>query len=164
MKPCLTAFQFPLNNVFPLSFSLALGACTWYNALIWNISIDFSNQGFLKSLILQGFSWLSLLSHYLQSLRFSQCSPLSSPRFLSILLFSHATWCGYFVFLYCGVWFSSLFLFFSYPIHPVFYTLSFTPHLKSLTKLNLSVLVLVKVMRNSTYKVGWEEWGTNLPD
>ena len=47
---------------------------------------------------------------------------------------------------------------FFYPIHPVYLQLSFTPHLKSLTKPNLSVLVLVKVMRNSTYKVGWEEW------
>lgn len=65
MKPHFTAFQFPLNNVCPLSFSLALRACTWYNALIWNISINFSNQGFLKSLILQEFSRFSLLSHYL---------------------------------------------------------------------------------------------------
>ena len=47
---------------------------------------------------------------------------------------------------------------FSYPIHPVYLQLSFTPHLKSLTKPNLSVLVLVKVVRNSTYKVEWEEW------
>ena len=45
-----------------------------------------------------------------------------------------------------------------YPIHPVYLQLSFTPHLKLLLKPNLSVLVLVKVMRNSTYKVGWEEW------
>ena len=64
-------------------------------------------------------------------------------------------------FLYCGVWFSSFLLLFSYPIHPVYLQLSFTPHLKSLTKPNLSVLVLVKVMRNSTHKVGWQEWETN---
>ena len=46
----------------------------------------------------------------------------------------------------------------SYPIHPVYLQLSFTPHLKLLIHPILSVLVLVKVMRNSTYKVGWEEW------
>ena len=45
-----------------------------------------------------------------------------------------------------------------YPIHPVYLQLSFTPHLNFLIHPNLSVLVLVKVMRNSTYKVGWEEW------
>ena len=45
-----------------------------------------------------------------------------------------------------------------YPIHPVYLQLSFTPHLKSLTKPNLSVLVLVKMVGNSTYKVGWKEW------
>ena len=57
------------------------------------------------------------------------------------------------------VWFFLLYFFSSfYPIHPVYLQLSFTPHLKSLTKPILSVLVLVKVMRNSTYKVGWEEW------
>lgn len=50
---------------------------------------------------------------------------------------------------------------FSYPIHPVYLQLSFTPHLNFLIYPNLSVLVLVKVIRNSTYKVGWEEWETN---
>ena len=47
---------------------------------------------------------------------------------------------------------------FSYPIHPVYLQLSFTPHLNFLIHPNLSVLVLVKMVRNSTYKVGWEEW------
>ena len=61
-------------------------------------------------------------------------------------------------FLCCCGLFSSLFLFFSYPIHPVYLQLSFIPHLNFLIHPNLSVLVLVKVMRNSTYKVGWEEW------
>lgn len=56
------------------------------------------------------------------------------------------------------LWLSVFLWGFFYPIHPVYLQLSFTPHLKSLTKPNLSVLVLVKVMRNSTYKVGWEEW------
>ena len=51
-----------------------------------------------------------------------------------------------------------VFMGFSYPIHPVYLQLSFTPHLNFLIHPNLSVLVLVKVMRNSTYKVGWEEW------
>ena len=61
-------------------------------------------------------------------------------------------------FLCCGVM-VVVFLWGSfYPIHPVYLQLSFTPHLKSLTKPNLSVLVLVKMVRNSTYKVGWEEW------
>ena len=60
----------------------------------------------------------------------------------------------------CGlVW--VCFLLFFYPIHPVYLQLSFTPHLKSLTKPNLLVLILVKVVRNSTYKVGWKEWETN---
>lgn len=49
----------------------------------------------------------------------------------------------------------------SYPIRPVSFTIIFTPLLNFLIKLNLSVLVLVKVMRNSTYKAGWKEWGTN---
>ena len=53
---------------------------------------------------------------------------------------------------------TSLFLLFLYPIHPVYLQLSFTPHLNFLIHPNLSVLVLVKVMRNSTYKVGWKEW------
>ena len=57
-------------------------------------------------------------------------------------------------FLCCGVGSVLFFMVFFYPIHPVYLQLSFTPHLKSLTKPNLSVLVLVKVMRNSTYKVG----------
>ena len=61
-------------------------------------------------------------------------------------------------FLYCGVCSVLFFMVLFYPIHPVYLQLSFTPHLKLLTKPNLSVLVLVKVMRNSTYKVGWEEW------
>ena len=52
----------------------------------------------------------------------------------------------------------SVFSGFFYPIHPVYLQLSFTPHLNLLLKPNLSVLVLVKVMGNSTYKVGWEEW------
>ncbi len=59
------------------------------------------------------------------------------------------------VFGVCSVLF---FMGFSYPIHPVYLQLSFTPHLNFLIHPNLSVLVLVKVMRNSTYKVGWEEW------
>ena len=50
---------------------------------------------------------------------------------------------------------------FSYPIHPVYLQLSFTPLLNFLIHPNLSVLVLVKVMRNSTYKVEWKKWGTN---
>ena len=60
----------------------------------------------------------------------------------------------------CG-FFSSLFLLFSYPIHPVSYTLIFSPLLNFLFKPDLSGRGLVKVMRNSTYKVGWKEWGTN---
>ena len=52
-------------------------------------------------------------------------------------------------------------LFFLYPIHPVSSTLIFYPHLRLLQKPNLSGRGLVKVMRNSTYKVGWKEWGTN---
>ena len=47
---------------------------------------------------------------------------------------------------------------FSYPIHPVYLQLSFTPHLNFLIHPNLSVLVLVKMVKISTYKVGWEEW------
>ena len=70
--------------------------------------------------------------------------------------------CGVLVLLVVWVWCGFVFFFISslpfYPIHPVYLQLSFTPHLKSLTKPNLSVLVLVKVMRNSTYKVGWKEW------
>ena len=61
-------------------------------------------------------------------------------------------------FLCCGVWFCACLRLFFYPIRPVYLTLIFTPHLKLLTKPNLSVLVLVKMVRNSTYKVGWEEW------
>ena len=34
MKPSISALQYSLNNVCPLSFSLALRACTWYNELI----------------------------------------------------------------------------------------------------------------------------------
>ena len=100
----------------------------------------------------------------------------SSPFFLSSNLLhsllplltptSCLMWCGLVVFCFL-VWvllvllwfglFSSLFLLFSYPIHPVSLTPSLTPLLNFLIKANLSVLVLVKVMRNSTYKVGWEE-------
>ena len=43
---------------------------------------------------------------------------------------------------------------FFYPIPPVSFTLIFYPHLNLLRKPNLSVLVLVKMVRNSTYKVG----------
>ena len=64
--------------------------------------------------------------------------------------------------LCCGVIVECFFFSSFYPIHPVYLQLSFTPHLKLLTKPNLSVLVLVKVMRNSTYKVRWEEWETNI--
>ena len=45
-----------------------------------------------------------------------------------------------------------------YPIHPVSLALFFCPHLKFLLKHVLSGRGLVKVMRNSTYKVGREEW------
>ena len=61
-------------------------------------------------------------------------------------------------FLFCSLVCFLLLSLFLYPIHPVYLQLSFTPHLNFLIHPNLSVLVLVKVMRNSTYKVGWEEW------
>ena len=54
-------------------------------------------------------------------------------------------------FLCCCVLVECFLWAFSYPIHPVYLQLSFTPHLNLLRKPNLSVLVLVKVMRNSTY-------------
>ena len=57
----------------------------------------------------------------------------------------------------CGWLFFSFYGLF-YPIHPVSSTLSLTPLLNFLFKPNLSGRGLVKVMRNSTYKVGWEEW------
>lgn len=57
-----------------------------------------------------------------------------------------------------GVMVVVFFMGFFYPIHPVYLQLSFTPHLNFLIHPILSVLVSVKVMRNSTYKVGWEEW------
>ena len=76
-------------------------------------------------------------------------------------------WLIGFVWLVWFVFFSSFLptlLLFFYPIHPVYLQLSFTPHLNFLIHPNLSVLVLVKMLRNSTYKVGWKEWETNLPD
>ena len=59
------------------------------------------------------------------------------------------------------LFFSLTLLLFSYPIHPVSLTLIFTPLLNFLLKNVLSGRGLVKVVRNSTYKVGWKEWGTN---
>lgn len=44
-----------------------------------------------------------------------------------------------------------------YPIQPVSFTLSRIPHLNLLRKPNLSGRGLVKMVRNSTYKVGWKE-------
>ena len=88
----------------------------------------------------------------------------SSPLSWVVDWFWWLVWLSGFLLLCCGfscVVVFGLFCFlwgFLYPIHPVYLTLIFTPHLKLLTKPNLSVLVLVKVMRNSTYKVGWEEW------
>lgn len=69
---------------------------------------------------------------------------------------------GWFGFLV--LWFFSLFLLFLYsfyPIHPVSFTLIFTPLLNFLIKPNLSGRGLVKAMRNSTYKIGWKKCGTN---
>ena len=48
-----------------------------------------------------------------------------------------------------------------YPIHPVSFTLIFSPLLNFLFKPNLSGRGLVKMVRNSTYKPGYKEWGTN---
>ena len=56
------------------------------------------------------------------------------------------------------------FLLFSYPIYPVSFTPILTPLLNFLLKHVLSGRGLVKVIRNSTYKIGYKEWGTNLPD
>ena len=88
----------------------------------------------------------------------------SSPPSWVVDWFWWLVWLSGFLLLCCGFscvvgCFLILFLWaFSYPIHPVYLQLSFTPHLNFLIHPNLSVLVLVKVMRNSTYKVGWEEW------
>ena len=116
---------------------------------------------------------------YTLSTPFTQCPiPLSFTPLLNLLFkplsssppswvvdwFWWLVWLSGFLSLCCGfscvavVWFSSFLLLFFYTIHPVYLQLSFTPHLNFLTKPNLSVLVLVKVMRNSTYKVGWEVW------
>ena len=88
----------------------------------------------------------------------------SSPPSWVVDWFWWLVWLSGFLSFFCG--FSCIVVFgfllfyfsFSYPIHPVYLQLSFTPHLNFLIHPNLSVLVLVKVMRNSTYKVGWEEW------
>ena len=61
-----------------------------------------------------------------------------------------------------GVVLSHTLLLFFYPIHPVYFTLSLSPLLNFLLKHVLLGRGSVKVIRNSTYKVGWKEWGTNL--
>ena len=114
---------------------------------------------FYRGLLLQVFSYLL---HFLSStlpICFTTRSPYFPYCLIPHLLLHHRSgglvnrWYGRLVVLFF------LFLWASfYPIHPVYLQLSFTPHLKSLTKPNLSVLVLVKLMRNSTYKVGWKEW------
>ena len=61
----------------------------------------------------------------------------------------------------CSVALSPLFFSSFYPIHPVSFTLIFSPLLNFLFKPNLSGRGLVKMVRNSTYKPGYKEWGTN---
>ena len=59
------------------------------------------------------------------------------------------------------VWLSATLLLSLYPIHPVSFTLSLSSPPPLLFKPILSGRGLVRVVRISTYKVGWKEWGRN---
>ena len=116
---------------------------------------------FYRGLLLQVFSYLL---HFLSStlpICFTTRSPYFPYCLIPHLLLHHRSgglvnrWYGRLVVLF----FCSYGLF--YPIHPVSFTLIFTPLLNFLFKPNLTGRGLVKVVRNSTYKVGWEERQTN---
>lgn len=127
---------------------------------------DFGSVVFYRGLLLQVFSYLL---HFLSALQPYSPSPtpplLLTPTFFRCGLLEEWLSCFGSLFGFSCVGFIGCVVFCSYglfyPIHPVSFTLIFTPLLNFLFKPNLSGRGLVSMVRNSTYKVGWKERGTN---